>query len=213
MTVADGLIRSGIHDKVLVVGVDTMSSILNFEDRNTCILFGDGAGATLIERLPEGEEGILGHILGADGDGGQWLYMEAGGSLKPATHDTVEQKMHYVTQHGQQVFKAAVDGMSKVSVDVLKKVGLSGEDVDLFVPHQANLRIIDYARKRAGLTEDKVMITIDRYGNTTGGTIPTSLRVAAEEKRVKKGDLVLVATFGAGFTWGATALRWVAPEL
>jgi 3-oxoacyl-[acyl-carrier-protein] synthase-3 len=213
LAVADGLIRGGLNESVLVVGVDVMSSILNFHDRNTCVLFGDGAGATLVQRLPDGEEGILGHELGADGEGGQWLQMPAGGSRRPASHETVENGEHYVVQHGQQVFKAAVDGMATVSLDLLRRLGLTGEDVDLFVPHQANMRIIDYACRRAGLPMEKVMVTIDRYGNTTAGTIPSSLRIAAEEGRVKRGDLVLAATFGAGFTWGATALRWSAPEL
>jgi 3-oxoacyl-[acyl-carrier-protein] synthase III len=213
LAVADGLIRGGMHETVLVVGADVMTSILDFEDRNTCVLFGDGAGATLLQKLPDGEEGILGHDLGADGEGGQWLYMTAGGSAKPASHETVDNREHYVVQNGQQVFKAAVDGMAQVSVGLLERLGLTGDQVDLFVPHQANLRIIDYARKRAGLPMEKVMVTIDKFGNTTAGTIPTSLCIAAEEGRVKRGDLVLVATFGAGFTWGASAIRWTAPEL
>lgn len=213
LTVADSLIRSGMHENVMVVGADVMTSILNFGDRNTCVLFGDGAGATLLQKLPEGQVGVIDHILGADGDGGQWLYMTAGGSKRPASHDTVEKNEHSVVQHGKQVFKAAVDGMANISVELLERLGMTGDDVDLFVPHQANLRIIDYARKRAGLPTEKVMVTIDRYGNTTAGTIPTSLRIAAEEGRVKKGDLVLAATFGAGFTWGASAFRWVADPI
>lgn len=210
---ADALVRSGVCAKVLVVGADVMTSILNMADRNTCVLFGDGAGVAVVERLPEGQDGILGHELGSDGSGGEFLYMPAGGSVRPASHETVELKQHAVVQEGQQVFKAAVEGMADISVKLLDRLGLTGEDVALFVPHQANLRIIDYARKRAGLSMDQVMVTIDRFGNTTAATIPTSLRIAAEEGRLKRGDLVLLATFGAGFTWGASALRWVAPEL
>ncbi len=213
MVVADSLIRAGSHRKVMVVGVDVMTAILNMNDRNTCVLFGDGAGATLVERLPDGEVGIMDSVLGSDGAGGKHLYMPAGGSVRPASHETVEAGEHYVVQEGKAVFRAAVDGMAKISLEVLERIGATGDDVDLFVPHQANLRIIDYARKKAKLPMSKVMVTIDKYGNTTAGTIPTSLRIAAEEKRVKKGDMVLISTFGAGFTWGASALRWSAPSL
>jgi 3-oxoacyl-[acyl-carrier-protein] synthase-3 len=213
LAVADNLIRSGLNRKVLVVGADVMTSILDFGDRATCVLFGDGAGATLVERLPEGKVGILDHVLGADGEGGQYLYMPAGGSALPPSHETVEKHQHSVHQDGQPVFRAAVDGMARISLEILERIGATGKDVALFVPHQANLRIIEYARRKAKLSPDKVMITIDRYGNTTAGTIPTSLRIAAEEGRVKENDLVLVSTFGAGFTWGASAFRWTARPL
>lgn len=206
--VADSMIRSGIAKRILVVGVDVMTSILNMDDRNTCILFGDGAGATLFERLPAGEEGVLDVELGADGSGGEFLYMTAGGSKKPASAETVANKEHGVVQDGQNVFRAAVDGMARVTLNVLERIGKTGADVDLFVPHQANLRIIDYARKKAKLDPEKVMITIDRFGNTTAATIPSSLCIAQEEGRLHRGSLVLVSTFGAGFTWGGAAIRW-----
>jgi 3-oxoacyl-[acyl-carrier-protein] synthase-3 len=213
LAIADNLIRSGTHERVLVVGADVMTSILDMRDRNTCVLFGDGAGAALLERLPAGQAGILGHVLGADGSGGKYLYMTAGGSAKPASHETVERREHFVVQEGKPVFKAAVAGMAQITVDLLDHLGLTGADVDLFVPHQANLRIIEAARRRADLAPETVMITIDRFGNTTAGTIPTSLRMAAEEGRVKEGDLVLVSTFGAGFTWGASAFLWTAKPI
>lgn len=206
--VADSMIRSGVARRILVVGVDVMTSILNMEDRNTCILFGDGAGATLFERLPDGEKGVLDVELGADGNGGQWLYMTAGGSCRPASAETVANKEHSVVQHGQEVFRAAVDGMARVTLDILERIGATGEDVDLFVPHQANMRIIEYARKKAKLRPEQVMVTIDRFGNTTAATIPSSLCIAQEEGKLRKGSLVLVSTFGAGFTWGGAAIRW-----
>lgn len=205
---ADAMIRSGMAKKVLVVGVDVMTAILNMKDRNTCVLFGDGAGATLFERLPDGEEGLLDIEIGADGTGGEFLYMPAGGSLKPASAETVANHEHSVVQDGQNVFRAAVDGMSRVTLDVLKRIGKTGEDVDLFVPHQANARIIEYARRKAKLAPEKVMLTIDRFGNTTAATIPTSLCIAKDEDKLKRGSLVLISTFGAGFTWGGAALRW-----
>jgi 3-oxoacyl-[acyl-carrier-protein] synthase-3 len=207
-SLAHGMIAAGTARRILVIGVDVMTSILNMKDRNTCILFGDGAGATLFERLPEGEEGVLALELGADGAGGEFLYQPAGGSLKPASAATVANDEHFVVQDGKAVFRAAVDGMARVTLQVLEQAGVKGEDVALFVPHQANLRIIEYARRKAKMKPEQVMITIDRYGNTTAGTIPTSLAVAHEEGRLKRGDLVVTSTFGAGFTWGAMALRW-----
>ena len=206
--VADSMIRSGMARRIMVVGVDVMTSILDMEDRNTCILFGDGAGATLFERLPDGEEGVLDVELGADGSGGEFLYMSAGGSCKPASAETVANKEHSVVQHGQEVFRAAVDGMARVTLSVLDRIGATGADVDLFVPHQANLRIIEYARRKAKLKPEQVMVTIDRFGNTTAATIPSSLCIAQEQRRLHRGSLVLVSTFGAGFTWGGAAIRW-----
>jgi len=205
---ADSMIRAGMAEKILVVGVDVMTSILNMKDRNTCVLFGDGAGATLFERMPDGEEGLLDIEIGADGAGGEFLYMAAGGSLKPASAETIANDQHSVVQDGQNVFRAAVEGMSRVTLDVLKRIGKTGDDVDLFVPHQANARIIEYARRKAKLDPEKVMLTIDRFGNTTAATIPTSLCIAMEEDKLKRGSLVLISTFGAGFTWGGAALRW-----
>jgi 3-oxoacyl-[acyl-carrier-protein] synthase-3 len=208
LAVADALIRSGIHQKVLIVGVDIMSAIVNWKDRNTCVLFGDGAGATLVERLPEGKVGILDWINGADGTGAPYLYQAAGGSAKPASHATVDAMEHTIYQDGKAVFKAAVEGMASVSQQVLERIGAATEEVDLFIPHQANLRIIDYARKKLGLSPAKVVITIDRLGNTTAATIPSAMRIAHDDGRLQPGHLLLLATFGAGFTWGAAALRW-----
>ncbi len=208
-SMAHGMIAAGTARRILVVGVDVMTAILNMKDRNTCILFGDGAGATIFERLPEGEEGVLALELGADGEGGQYLYQTAGGSLSPASAETVANDEHFVVQDGQAVFRAAVEGMARVTRSVLERAGLEGSDVALFVPHQANSRIIEYTRRKAKLKPEQVMITIDRYGNTTAGTIPSSLAIAQEEGRLKKGDLVVTSTFGAGFTWGAMALRWM----
>jgi len=207
-SMAHGMIAAGTARRILVVGVDVMTSILNMKDRNTCILFGDGAGATLFERMPEGEEGVLSLELGADGAGGKFLYQPAGGSLKPASAESVANDEHYVVQDGKAVFRAAVDGMARVTLQVLEQAGAKGEDVALFVPHQANLRIIEYARRKAKMKPEQVMITIDRFGNTTAGTIPSSLALAHEEGKLKRGDLVVTSTFGAGFTWGAMALRW-----
>jgi 3-oxoacyl-[acyl-carrier-protein] synthase III len=207
--VADSMIRSGAAQKIMVVGVDVMTSILDMTDRNTCILFGDGAGATLFERLPQGSEGMLAYELGADGGGGGFLYMPAGGSAKPASAETVANREHSVIQDGPSVFRAAVEGMARVTLNVLDQAGATGDDVALFVPHQANMRIIDYAARKAKLDKDKVMVTIDRFGNTTAATIPTSLCIAHEEGRLAKGDLVLASTFGAGFTWGGAAFRWI----
>lgn len=207
--VADSMIRSGAASRILVVGVDIMTAILDMSDRNTCVLFGDGAGATLFERLPEGTEGVLDVDLGADGSGGEALHMPAGGSLKPASEETVANREHSIVQDGQAVFRAAVEGMADVTLRILERIGATGEDVALFVPHQANLRIINYAARKAKLGRDKVMVTIDRFGNTTAATIPSSLCIAQEEGRLRPGDLVLASTFGAGFTWGGAALRWV----
>jgi len=207
-SLAHGMIAAGTAKKIMVVGVDVMSVLMNMKDRNTCVLFGDGAGATLFERLPEGEEGVMALELGADGAGGKYLYQPAGGSVKPPSVESVTNDEHYIIQDGQAVFKAAVAGMANVTMNVLKAAGAKGEDVALFVPHQANLRIIEYARRKAKMKPEQVMITIDRYGNTTAATIPSSLAVAQEEGKLKKGDIVMTSTFGAGFTWGAMALRW-----
>jgi 3-oxoacyl-[acyl-carrier-protein] synthase-3 len=208
LSLADSLVRSGAHKTVLVVGTEIMSTITNWNDRNTCILFGDAGAATVVQQLPEGVEGILSWENGADGSGADALYMKGGGSLHPPTHETVEAGMHYLWQDGKAVYRVAVEGITRISQRVLEKAGLKGEDVDLFIPHQANLRIMDFARRKLGLPEERMMVTIDRFGNTTSATIPGALRVAHEESRIKPGDTLLFATFGAGFTWGAAALRW-----
>ena len=200
-------VESGAHKRVLVIGAEIMTSIINYKDRATCVLFGDGAGAVLLEPSDD-ETGLLGFANEVDGSGGCFLRMSAGGSLRPASHETIEQNLHYVHQEGQHVFKYAVRKMADASVQVLEKLGLRGENVDLFVPHQANIRIIDAAQHRLGLPDEKVVKNIDRYGNTTAATIPLALGTALDEKRLKHGDLVVLASVGAGFTVGAAALRW-----
>ena len=201
-------IQTGAHKKVLVVGTDVMSSILNFEDRTTCVLFGDGAGAFLLEPTQNNEEGIIDFILHSDGSGGKFLYMPAGGSLHPTSHQTVEENMHYVHQDGRNVFKFAVKLMTEVSSEILEKHGYTPEDISLYIPHQANLRIIQSAVKRLNLRPEQVVINIDRYANTTAATIPMGLHEVHQQGRIKKGDLLLLASFGAGFTWGSVLLRW-----
>ena len=207
LTTATQFIASGKHEKVLVVGADVMSSIIDFEDRATCVLFGDGAGAVLVE-ASHGENGILDWILRSDGSGGRFLYMPGGGSLHPPTDETVAKKMHYVHQNGRNVFKFAVKGMVEVSEAILERNGLGHEDLKLYVPHQANLRIIKAATEKLRLDPSKVAINIDRYANTTAGTIPICLSEAVESGTVTSGDMLLLASFGAGFTWGSLLLRW-----
>ena len=209
LSVGDQFIRTGKHKKVVVVGYDVMSSILNKEDRTTYVLFGDGGGAAMLEPTQEGTHlGILDSVCRVDGAGGECLYMPAGGSLNPATHETVDKQMHYVHQEGKQVYKSAVSEMANVSLEILERNGLTGKDVDLFVAHQANLRIIESTQKKLGLPDEKVIVTIDKYANTTAGTIPTCLTEAVSDGRLTKGNLVLVTSFGAGFTWGSTLIRW-----
>ena len=203
------LIESGRSKKVVVVGADTMSAILNYEDRNTCILFGDGAGAVLLE--PSEEYGIIDSELKIDGSGGEYLKLEGGGSLHPASHETVDKKLHYVTQDGKAVFKYAVKGMADISYDVASRNNLEGSDIDLFIPHQANKRIIDATAKRLGLHESQVMMNIEKYANTTAATIPICIAEAAQNNLLNKGDNVILSTFGAGFSWGATYLKWGMP--
>ena len=201
-------IQTGMYKKVLVVGTDVMSSILNFEDRSTCVLFGDGAGAILLEPTEDHDVGIIDFLLHSDGAGGKFLYMPAGGSLHPASHETIDKKMHYVHQDGRNVFKHAVKLITEVSRDILERNSYTADDVNLFIPHQANLRIIQSSLKRLGLSPDRVVINIDRYANTTAATIPIGLTEAHQQGRIKKGDLLLLASFGAGFTWGSVLLRW-----
>ena len=201
-------IQTGMYKKVLVVGTDVMSSILNFEDRSTCVLFGDGAGAILLEPTEDPDVGIIDFLLHSDGAGGKFLYMPAGGSLHPASHETIDKKMHYVHQDGRNVFKHAVKLITEVSRDILERNGYTADDVNLLIPHQANLRIIQSSLERLGLSPDRVVINIDRYANTTAATIPIGLTEAHQQGRIKKGDLLLLASFGAGFTWGSVLLRW-----
>lgn len=205
LTTAAQFIETGKYKKVIVVGGDKMSSILNFEDRATCIIFGDGCGAVLLEPNTEGY-GIIDSILKADGAGRAFLHQKAGGSVKPASIETVMNKEHYVYQEGQTVFKFAVKNMADVAYDIMQRNGLSEEDVTWLVPHQANKRIIDATRERMGLPEEKVMVNIQRYGNTTNGTLPLCLW--EWESKLKKGDNIILAAFGGGFTWGATYIIW-----
>lgn len=202
-------VQTGAHKKVLAIGADTMSSIINYEDRATCVIFGDGAGAVLIEPAADGDKNIFIDFLHeVDGSGGCSLYMPAGGSKQPASHETVDKKMHFVHQDGQAVFKYAVRKMSEVSERLLERNGFTGKDLALFIPHQANRRIIMSAAERLGMPEDRVIINIGEYGNTTAGTIPIAMQTAREQGKLKKGDLVLMASVGAGFTVGACLLRW-----
>jgi 3-oxoacyl-[acyl-carrier-protein] synthase-3 len=208
MATAAQFIGSGVHRKVLVIGADVMTSIIDFKDRATCVLFGDGAGAVLLEPAEEGETGIIDFMLRSDGSGGQFLYMPGGGSLNPSSTETIEKRMHYVHQDGRNVFKFAVRGMSEISQEILTRHGLSARDLKLYIPHQANLRIINAAVEKMGLSPSQVAINIDRYANTTAGTIPICLSEAVDSKTITKGDLLLLASFGAGFTWGSLLLRW-----
>src|SRR6202046_919965 len=208
LTVGAQFVGSGAHKKVLVIGSDVMTSILDFTDRATCVLFGDGAGAVLLEPAANDNEGILDFMHDVDGSGGSCLYMPGGGSLHPATQETVEKRMHYVHQEGQQVFKYAVRRMCELATELLERNGYTSKDLALVVPHQANLRIIRAMQERLGVEDSKVMVNIDRYGNTTAGTIPLGLMDALSEKRLKKGDLVLLVAVGAGYTSGSVLLRW-----
>ncbi|MDP7037147.1 MAG: beta-ketoacyl-ACP synthase III [Candidatus Marinimicrobia bacterium] len=201
------LVESNQYKNVMVIGVDTMSSIINYTDRNTCVIFGDGGGGVLLEPTNE-EIGVLDSLLYLDGSGSNYLNVPAGGSLNPASEDTVSKNQHFVFQDGKKVFKFAVKKMADVSSEILKKNGYTGEDLKLFIPHQANKRIIDASRERCNLSEEQVMINIQNYGNTTAGTIPIALDEAVYEERIEKGDLVLLAAFGGGFTWGSMLIRW-----
>lgn len=206
--VGSQFILTGAHKKVLVIGSDVMSSIIDYTDRATCVIFGDGAGAVVLEPADDDSLGMVDFIHEVDGSGGCSLYMPGGGSLHPSTHATVDQKMHYVHQDGQAVFKFAVRKQTELCEKILKRNGLSAKDVDAFIPHQANRRIIMATADRLGLNPEKVIINIDRYGNTTAGTIPLAMHTARTEGKLKKGNMVLMASVGAGFTVGATLLRW-----
>lgn len=205
LTTGAQFIESGKHKKVLVVGGDKMSSIINYEDRATCIIFGDGCGCALLEPNEEGL-GVQDSILRSDGAGGKYLGMKAGGSVKPATHETIDAKEHFAYQEGQTVFKFAVTNMADVAAEIMERNHLSSDDVAWLVPHQANKRIIDATAARMGVSAEKVMVNIERYGNTTNGTIPLCLW--EWEKDLKKGDNIIIAAFGGGFTWGSVYLKW-----
>jgi 3-oxoacyl-[acyl-carrier-protein] synthase III len=205
LTTGAALVESGRYKKVVIVGADKMSSIVDYTDRTTCVIFGDGAGAVLLEPSAD-ENGIMDSLLKTDGSGKSFLHMKAGGSVKPASMETVTAKEHFIYQEGQTVFKFAVKGMADVSWELMERNNLKGEDIAWLVPHQANLRIIDATANRMGLPKEKVMINIQKYGNTTGGTIPLCLW--DWESKLKKGDNIILAAFGGGFTWGATWIKW-----
>jgi 3-oxoacyl-[acyl-carrier-protein] synthase III len=202
------LVESGAHKKVMVIGSDTMSSIIDYTDRATCVLFGDGAGAVLIEPAAEGELGMIDFHHEIDGSGGCSLFMPGGGSLHPSSHESVDRKMHYVHQDGQAVYKFAVRKMVEAAETLLNRNGITGNDLACFIPHQANRRIITSSAERLGLREEQVIINIHRFGNTTAATIPLATETAIEEGKLKKGDLFLIASVGAGFTVGAALMRW-----
>lgn len=202
------LVESGTYKKVLVVGADKMTSITDYTDRNNCILFGDAGAAILLEPTEDKSLGLQDSILRIDGSGREALYMKGGGSLNPPTHETVDNKMHYIYQDGKAVFKVAVKGMADVSYEVMQKNNLTSDDVKYLVPHQANLRIIDATAQRMGIGREKVMINIDKYGNTTAATIPLCLVEYYRDRKLKKGDKLILAAFGAGYTWGASFVVW-----
>ncbi|MCC3144203.1 ketoacyl-ACP synthase III [Halanaerobium sp. Z-7514] len=206
VSVASNFIESGMYDNVMVVGTEVLSKILNWEDRGTCILFGDGAGAAVLQATDKG--GILASDLGSDGSGADTLYMPGGGSLKPASHQTVDNREHYLYMEGNQVFKFAVKTMGKASLKVLKKAGLNKDDVDLLVPHQANTRIIASSAKRLKLEPEQVFVNLNKYGNTSAASVPIALAEAEEKGLVKNGDTVVLVAFGAGLTWASAVLEW-----
>ncbi len=208
LTTGASLVMAGTHRKVLVIGADCMSRIIDYTDRATCVLFGDGAGAMLIEPCEEGEQGFIGSLNEIDGSGGDYLKQPAGGSRMPSTHETVDQRLHYVKQDGSQVFKYAVRKMYESSRDLLAKHNVDPKDIALLIPHQANQRIITAAAERLGIESDRVIINIGQYGNTTAGTIPLATRDAIAAGKLKKGDLVMFAAVGAGFTVGTNLWRW-----
>nr|WP_090723804.1 beta-ketoacyl-ACP synthase III [Paenibacillus sp. PDC88] len=207
LATATSFIQSGMYNNALVIGVDCLSRITDYTDRNTAVLFGDGAGAVILGEVPEGR-GFKSFDLGAEGAGGPLLNIQAGGSRLPASETTLANKQHYIYMNGREVFKFAVRVMGTATIDVLDKAGLTKEDVDLFIPHQANIRIIQSAMQRLELPEDKVVINVDKYANTSAASIPLALVEAAEEGRMKAGDTILMVGFGGGLTWGASVLVW-----
>jgi 3-oxoacyl-[acyl-carrier-protein] synthase-3 len=201
-------VATGAHKKVLVIGADVMSSIIDYTDRATCVIFGDGAGAVLLEPAENDSEGLIDFLHEVDGSGGCSLFMPGGGSLNPSTHETVDKKMHYVHQDGAAVFKFAVRKMAALCEEILQRNNIKGSEIDAFIPHQANKRIIAATADRLNMRPEAVIINIEQFGNTTAGTIPLAMETARQEGRLKKGSLVLLASVGAGFTAGATLLRW-----
>jgi 3-oxoacyl-[acyl-carrier-protein] synthase-3 len=209
LTTGAQMVESGRYDRVLAIGADVMSSIIDYQDRNTCILFGDAAGAVLLEPCEEEGYGVLDYLQRIDGVGEDFLHMKAGGSRRPASEETLRNREHYAYQEGRSVFKYAVTELANVSVEILKRNGIEGSDIRLFIPHQANLRIIEACAKKMGIEMDRVIVNIDRYANTTGGTIPLALYEAVVEKQlVSRGDYLVLSAFGAGFTWGSALVRW-----
>ncbi|KYH32489.1 beta-ketoacyl-ACP synthase III [Neomoorella mulderi] len=207
LAAASQFIAAGVYQTALVIGVEILSKIINWQDRNTCVLFGDGAGAVVLQAVPAGE-GLLGLHLGADGSGGSLLSMPAGGSRLPASSSTVEKHLHTIHMNGPEVFKFAVRVMGEASLKALEQAGLRKEEVDFLIPHQANIRIIEAATKRLGLAPEKVYVNLDRYGNMSSASIPVALDEAYREGRLKRGDKVVLVAFGAGLTWGAAVLSW-----
>jgi 3-oxoacyl-[acyl-carrier-protein] synthase-3 len=208
MKLARALVLSGQARRILLVGVETLTRITNYTDRTTCILFGDAAGAVVIEGVEEESRGILSVAVGSDGDKGELLYMPGGGSRYPASHETVDQNMHSIRMAGNEVFKIAVRGMETIARKALDEAGCTVEDVDLLIPHQANIRIIDATAKRMGVPPEKVVVTIERFGNTSSASIPLALNEAVKEGRVREGHLLEMVAFGGGLTWGAAVVRW-----
>ncbi len=202
------MVESGQYQCILVIGVDAMSTIMDYEDRTTSILFGDGAGAVLLEPCEDGSEGVMDSVLRCDGAGGEFLYMRGGGSLHPASAETVANREHFLRQDGRVVYKQAIKWMADVSAEVAQRNGLSGSDIKLFIPHQANKRIVDACAQRLGLTDEQVLINIEHYGNTTAGTIPLGMADAVRDGRIGPGDNMIIAAFGAGFTWGGMYIKW-----
>jgi 3-oxoacyl-[acyl-carrier-protein] synthase-3 len=207
LNVASGMIRNGTHDTALVIGAETLSKIVDFEDRSTCILFGDGAGAAVVRRVEKGQ-GILSSRIRSDGSLGEMLKLPGGGSLHPTSHDTVDARMHFIKMNGNNVFKSAVKSMAQVVQDALDDAGKTADDIDLFVPHQANIRIIEATAKKLGIPMDKVFVNVESYGNTSAASIPIALDEAKKSGQLKRGDLIAAVAFGAGFTWGAAVLRY-----
>ncbi|MBM7581223.1 3-oxoacyl-[acyl-carrier-protein] synthase-3 [Caldicoprobacter guelmensis] len=207
IVVANQFIATGLYRNVMVIGAECLSKFVNWKDRNTCVLFGDGAGAVIVSRVEEGY-GFLSQILGADGSGAELLMLEAGGSRRPPSFETVEREMHYIHMEGSEVFKFAVRIMATMAEEAVQRAGLTKEQVDFLIPHQANIRIIEAARKRLELPEDKVYINLDRYGNMSAASIPVALDEAVRLGRIKKGDNIVMVGFGGGLTWGACAMKW-----
>jgi 3-oxoacyl-[acyl-carrier-protein] synthase-3 len=208
LSLSRALILSGEARRVLLVGVETLSRITDYEDRSTCVLFGDGAGAVCVEGTPEERRGILSVVIGSDGDQGNLLFMPGGGSRHPASHETVDRRLHYMKMEGNEVFKIAVRGMASIARQALDKAGCTAGDLDFLIPHQANMRIIEATAKRLDVPMEKVVVTIDRFGNMSAASIPIALDERVRSGRVRKGDLLGMVAFGAGLTWGAAVLRW-----